>query len=196
MCGLQTHAIEEEVRAVAFIMHSVQICLGNMVNGMQTNRWGKSAWTFLGTIAYDYPERDVPQERKNATRVAIASLQHIVPCPHCRRSLTQFYEELPFEDALTDRRALTAWLYALHNKVNDKLRAQYFAFYDAPLDAPCDVVGACTTSRRGWDELAPSLQCMHAYPRVPWACTHANPSLDEVDAHYGAMRAGCASRAD
>jgi hypothetical protein len=163
---------------------------------MQTNQWGKSAWTFLGAVAYDYPERDVPQARKNATRAAIASLAEVVPCPHCRRSLVQFYDELSFETALTDRRTLTQWLYTLHNKVNDKLRTQYFDFYDEPLEAPCDVVGTCTTSRKMWDDLAPSLQCMHAYPRVPWACTHTNPTLRDVDAHYEQMRAGCASRAE
>lgn len=156
---------------------------------MQTNQWGRSAWTFLGAVAYEYPEREVSEERRRATAQAIESLQHITPCPHCRASLVDFLREDPPQ--LRDRASLTAWLYALHNKVNDKLRRQYFAFYDDPLNAQCNVVGTCTKAPCAWRQMPRESACADAYPRVPWSCLHTNPTKEQVDAEFEAMRAGC-----
>ena len=160
---------------------------------MQTNQWGHGAWVFLGAIAYEYPERarDVTTERRDATLQAIQALKQITPCPHCRASLVEFLKEDPPNH--DDRATLTQWLYKLHNKVNDKLRRQYFAFYENPLHAPCNVVGTCTTAPCTWRQMPAHSACADAYPRIPWACTHTNPTQAQVDAEFEAMRAGCSS---
>ena len=52
------------------------------------------------------------------------TLQYVLPCKYCRQSLKIFYEELPIEPYLKNKKKLSYWLYLIHNKVNKKLRDQ------------------------------------------------------------------------
>lgn len=82
--------------------------------------WGSSAWVFLHSIAYNYPEQPT-QAIADAHRTFFASLAHVLPCRWCRDSYAQYIQELPIDPALRSRRALCDWLYRIHNMTNAKL---------------------------------------------------------------------------
>lgn len=169
------------------LLHIIQIVFINP-HIMQTNRWGNPAWTFLGATAYEYPTENVTKERQEHTAQFYRALPHTLPCVHCRRSLAEFYTHIPPADTVfASRETLTRWWYSIHNRVNKKLRDQYFSFYDNPQHGPCDVVGTCTAVMDSQE----SETCLDIYPHIPWACTHADPSYEQVTKYYDSIRAGC-----
>jgi hypothetical protein len=88
---------------------------------MDTRFWGPSGWQFYHTIAYAYP--DVPDEKiRERYELFFGSMKEVLPCKFCRASTAQFMSEEP--PRFESKRALTKWLYDLHNKVNTKLRGQ------------------------------------------------------------------------
>ena len=98
--------------------------------------WGSSAWIFLHSVAYNYPERPT-QSIIDAHRTFFASLADVLPCRWCRDSYGQYMQELPIEPALRSRRALCDWLYTIHNMTNAKLNktgpslGEVDAYYEA-----------------------------------------------------------------
>jgi len=91
---------------------------------MNTCFWGKALWIPFHSIAYNYPEKNDDKELRNNIRDFYVNLKNVLPCKYCRKSYTQYLEELPIDGYLNGRRKLTIWAYLVHNKVNDKLRAQ------------------------------------------------------------------------
>lgn len=97
---------------------------------MNTKFWGPPGWRFLHTTTFNYPpiidtannsdHFNLPDDIKNM----FYGLQKTLPCKYCRQSFKQFMAELPIEPFLGSRKSLTYWLYAIHNKVNHKLRTQ------------------------------------------------------------------------
>ena len=92
---------------------------------MNTSFWGKDGWKLTHSIAYSYDE-------KNAVcyRTFFNSIQHILPCIYCRRSYKKYITMYPVQ--AQSKRALTKWLYTIHNCVNDKLRRQGYLTDDDP----------------------------------------------------------------
>lgn len=86
---------------------------------MDTRFWGPSGWKLLHLVTFFYD----PSHKQSMYKF-LASLPYILPCKFCRASLTDYYEENPFEYALKSRTKLIKWLYTIHNKVNAKLREQ------------------------------------------------------------------------
>ena len=87
---------------------------------MDTRFWGPSGWRLLHLITFSYlPERD----KKNVCEFFHA-LPYVLPCKFCRASLSEYIIEDPIEDACESPLALQKWLWRIHNKVNDKLRAK------------------------------------------------------------------------
>lgn len=88
---------------------------------MDTRFWGPSGWQFYHTIAYAYP--DAPDDKtRERYELLFGAMKDVLPCRFCRESTTKFVSEEP--PKFDSRRALTKWLYELHNKVNAKLRGQ------------------------------------------------------------------------
>ena len=85
--------------------------------------WGSSAWIFLHSVAYNYPDRPT-QAIADAHKTFFSSLAHVLPCRWCRESYGKYMEALPIEPALRNRRALCEWLYRIHNMTNAKLGKQ------------------------------------------------------------------------
>ena len=50
---------------------------------MEPNIWGPSAWTFLHTIALQYPELPTDDDKKQYY-IFFNSLKDVLPCPNCR----------------------------------------------------------------------------------------------------------------
>lgn len=99
---------------------------------MQTSYFGKPGWTFIHCIANNYANLDWDSLEKNGTANDVRRhykkffyyLGMVLPCKYCRQSYKKFYNELPIERFLYGRDDLLYWTYCIHNKVNDKLRAQ------------------------------------------------------------------------
>lgn len=88
---------------------------------MDTRFWGPPGWRLLHLLTFQYN----PTTQKSAMRRFLETLPYILPCKYCRASLTDYYRELPITNAVLESQdSLSKWLYAIHNKVNDKLRSQ------------------------------------------------------------------------
>jgi hypothetical protein len=85
---------------------------------MDTRFWGPSGWKFLHLLAQD-------ASRCRNTIRWLQLLPYVLPCKYCRASLQEYYELQPLTDKVF-RNSSTAgkWMYDIHNRVNDKLRAQ------------------------------------------------------------------------
>lgn len=92
---------------------------------MDTVTWGPSAWFFLHTVSFNYPENPTLSDKKHYSDF-FTNLKYILPCVYCRESYTAFLKNHPLSsNVLSSREKLTKWLYDIHNLVNDKLRNQY-----------------------------------------------------------------------
>jgi len=97
---------------------------------MNTRFWGPPGWKFLNSIAFNYPETINLRSRKDRElkrryRELFENFQHTLPCKYCRESYARFLRELPIDEYLDGgRRTFTYWWYQMHEKVNEKLRAQ------------------------------------------------------------------------
>ena len=88
---------------------------------MQTSKWGPPTWKAFHAIAHNYnPGIHDKSDYINFYK----TLGKVLPCKYCRESYTQFFSEIPITDYMSCQRDMTMWAYLMHNKVNDKLRAQ------------------------------------------------------------------------
>lgn len=90
---------------------------------MQTKKWGPSAWEFVHTVAFRYPDKPTSQDISDY-KLFFQYLGTQLPCKYCRESWAIFKEELPIEPFLESKTHLGLWSYLMHNKVNNKLRKQ------------------------------------------------------------------------
>lgn len=90
---------------------------------MDTRFWGPDGWLLLHSIAENYPNNPSKEDKLNY-KFFFNSLQFVLPCIYCRRSLKEYTKILPIDKFLTSKKKITFWLYQIHNMVNDKLRKQ------------------------------------------------------------------------
>jgi hypothetical protein len=94
----------------------------NSNDGMLTSVWGPPAWHFLHTISFNYPVKPTCEQRKQYKEF-MCSLQHVLPCGHCRKNLKKNLKQLPLRPKdLKDRHSFSLWMYKLHELVNKMLR--------------------------------------------------------------------------
>ena len=82
---------------------------------MNNNIWGPSAWLFLHSVTFQYPEEPTMADKENYKRF-FNSLQNILPCPKCREHYQKNIQDLPIQ--LNSRDELIQWLINIHNNVN------------------------------------------------------------------------------
>jgi hypothetical protein len=82
---------------------------------MDTRFWGPSAWKLFHLVTQQ--GSDLPEEAS----AFFTTIPFILPCKFCRASITDYYRDHPFPK---DKKDLPKWMYAIHNRVNDKLRSQ------------------------------------------------------------------------
>lgn len=100
---------------------------------MDTRVWGPSAWKLLHSVAQQYPEKNPSKLVQQKYKRFFMGLKKGLPCVHCRISFAVYADELPIEPALAQgRKALSCWVFKIHNKVNTKLRKQGHAVKKAP----------------------------------------------------------------
>ena len=114
---------------------------------MDTRFWGPSGWRLLHLIA----EADGPH---GALKEFFGTLPYVLPCKFCRHSLSGYIQETPIEFPINK------WLWAIHNKVNAKLRSQHLPVEpDPPFAAVRRIykerlaAGCSRTKFEGWEFL-------------------------------------------
>ena len=84
---------------------------------------GRSAWTWLHSMAGNYPDNPSLDDQK-AMNQLIHHFARFYPCSECKAHLLQDLKTFP---AVTDsRRTLEHWLCRLHNNVNKRLNKDPF----------------------------------------------------------------------
>ena len=96
---------------------------------MQTSKWGPSAWDYLHTLTFNYPE-DPSDDNKKYYYELFNNLKFTLPCKYCRESYSIFFKYINIKDYLDDREGITYWLYTIHNIVNLKLNKKKVNFID------------------------------------------------------------------
>ena len=90
-------------------------------DGMLTKVWGPSLWHTLHTISFNYPIHPLAADKKQY-RNFILSLQHVLPCKHCRNNLKHNFEKLPLHPSLMEsRETFSRYIYDLHEHINKML---------------------------------------------------------------------------
>ena len=96
---------------------------------MQTSKWGPSAWNYLHTLTFNYPENPTNENKKYYYEL-FNNLQFTLPCKYCRESYGIFFKYININDYLNDRMGITYWLYTIHNIINLKLNKKKVKFID------------------------------------------------------------------
>ena len=82
---------------------------------MKNSQWGPSAWLFLHSISFQYPEPPDDHDKNNYQGL-FESLQHTLPCPKCKEHYKEKLQEKPIN--LESRDGLIQWVIDIHNEVN------------------------------------------------------------------------------
>jgi hypothetical protein len=96
---------------------------------MQTSKWGPSAWEYLHTLTFNYPEKPTDDNKKYYYEL-FDNLKYTLPCKFCRESFSIFFKYININDYLNDRMGITYWLFTIHNIVNYKLNKKKVDFID------------------------------------------------------------------
>jgi hypothetical protein len=90
-------------------------------DGFLTSVWGPAAWLFLHTISFNYPVSPT-DEQKHQYRNFILSLQHVLPCRHCRENLSSNLKKVPLTmKHMKSRDTFSKYIYRLHEHINKML---------------------------------------------------------------------------
>jgi hypothetical protein len=90
-------------------------------DGMLTTVWGPSMWHYLHTMSFNYPVKPTEEEKRNYKDFML-SLQHVLPCRHCRENLKNNYKAFPLQAChMASRDKFSRYVYRLHETINKML---------------------------------------------------------------------------
>lgn len=82
-----------------------------------TEFWGPSLWKAMHAIAFTYPDKPTPEQRKDYIDF-FRSLGPVLPCPSCAVHYQEYINANPIE--ANDTESLSRWVYDLHDNVNKR----------------------------------------------------------------------------
>ncbi len=85
--------------------------------------WGPSAWNFVHTVSFAYPE-EANDEDKERVYAFLQAFARVLPCKKCREDWQEFMNNNLISSTsvhLTGRSSLSRFLVKAHNHVNKKL---------------------------------------------------------------------------
>jgi len=91
--------------------------------------WGRSTWTYLHTLSFNYPEKPTENDRLKYYNY-FQQLPDFLPCPSCADSFRIYLKYIPIDNYLNDIYGITFWLYIIHFIVNSKLKKLNMDFYN------------------------------------------------------------------
>lgn len=77
--------------------------------------WGRSFWEFLDAIIATYPRENPSAEHRAAVHDLLRSLQHLLPCPTCRKHYQEFLHTYPLD--LSSRKSLVEFYFTLKRDI-------------------------------------------------------------------------------
>ena len=107
--------------------------------------WGPSAWKFLETVAFGYPENPTSEEQ-HAVINFLNALEYVLPCEKCKIHFSQNLKNKPV-DAL-NRDTLSRWVVDMHNIVNESLGKDKVTYESVSEKYPIE---KCKTCRLDFD---------------------------------------------
>lgn len=81
--------------------------------------WGSSAWIFLHSISFSYPENPTKKDKRQF-KTFFLSLENVLPCSLCCEHYKKYLQEHDIDDALQSRKNLIHYFIRLHNHINKK----------------------------------------------------------------------------
>ncbi len=88
---------------------------------MLTTVWGPSMWHYLHTMSFNYPVHPSQSDKKHY-RDFILSMQHVLPCKHCRVNLKRNFRAHPLKAChMRNRESFSRYVFRLHETVNKML---------------------------------------------------------------------------
>jgi hypothetical protein len=118
--------------------------------------WGRSTWTYLHTLTFNYPENPTENDKLKYYNY-FKQLPEFLPCPSCASSFKIYFEYIPITAYLNDIYGITFWLYIIHFIVNSKLKKKNTDFLQViqmylpnktscstPSNQPVNLTGKCT----------------------------------------------------
>lgn len=88
--------------------------------------WGPSAWTFLHSCGFAYPENPTLDEREAAYKL-ISALPYMLPCDECKHHAYQYINcestgiSSPSSSYLDSMVVFSRWIFEFHESVNSRL---------------------------------------------------------------------------
>ncbi|MAI15330.1 MAG: hypothetical protein CMM15_15095 [Rhodospirillaceae bacterium] len=83
--------------------------------------WGENAWMFLHCVTYTYPNEPSLEQQKQY-KTFMTSLQHVLPCPTCRRHYREYLLEHSIEPSLVSQKKFVQYVLRLHNHINTNIK--------------------------------------------------------------------------
>ncbi|KAI7874989.1 hypothetical protein K492DRAFT_137054 [Lichtheimia hyalospora FSU 10163] len=84
---------------------------------------GRSTWKLLHTMAAQFPDNPTDEEREALTHY-FTLLSRLYPCGECAAHFQLLLERYPPQTS--SKVAVSQWLCAIHNKVNERLGKEVF----------------------------------------------------------------------
>lgn len=150
----------------------------DLIRVMDTRYWGPSAWRLLHLISFRISVDQHVCDFMN-------TLPYILPCKHCRKSLSEYMIKDPVE---CNKKNLPKWLWRIHNDVNEKLRKQRLHVEPDPSFPIVETIylerlaaGCSRTSFEGWEFLF-SIAEAHPFSRATKSSTpiQGHPPIEDI----------------
>ena len=87
---------------------------------MDSSIWGPSAWVFLHSVSFTYPENPSRTD-KSRFKDFFEQLCYVLPCKDCCIHYQKELTDTGLEKAIESRDSLSRWLVTVHNNVNRRL---------------------------------------------------------------------------
>lgn len=82
-----------------------------------TEFWGPALWKAMHAIAFTYPDKPTPEQRKDYIDF-FRTLGPVIPCPSCSTHYQEYLDKNPID--ADDTESLAKWVYDLHDDVNKR----------------------------------------------------------------------------
>ena len=84
-------------------------------------------WFSLHTISLNYPLKPTNEDKINYGNF-FSALQHVIPCPVCKKNYIRHIQEHPINNFLDNRKSLVYWVIDMHNMVNAEIGKKILSY--------------------------------------------------------------------
>ncbi|GAB4853444.1 Flavin-linked sulfhydryl oxidase of the mitochondrial IMS [Ancistrocladus abbreviatus] len=103
--------------------HDIHLKMGKSAQPVTKEELGRATWTFLHTLAAQYPDRPTRQQKKDVKEL-MAILSRMYPCKECADHFKEVLRANPVQAG--SQAEFSQWLCHVHNVVNRSLGKSIF----------------------------------------------------------------------